>query len=50
MNKIRDNIITKMKENKEMIITQKQEEEHNKAKHCCMCNGTFDPTIPANTR
>ena len=41
MNKIREEVMDKMKTPKDMIITHKEQEEFEKSTHCFFCNGKF---------
>ena len=40
----------KMKENKKLQWTTKQQEQHKKETHCFICGGTFNPKDPAKTK
>ena len=50
INKIKNEIMEKMKENKPIQWSAKQKEEHKKAKYCFLCNGKFDNNDPAKTK
>ena len=42
MNKIRDEIMKKMKEVVPMNLTEEEEEQFQQSTRCCICNGTFN--------
>ena len=50
INKIKEEIMEKMKENKKLQWTARQKEEHKHAKHCFICGGKFNPKDPAKTK
>ena len=60
INKIKEEIMDKMKENKKLqwtlgtsladYATARQKEEHKHAKHCFVCGGKFNPKDPAKTK
>ena len=49
-NKIKEEIMDKMKENKKLQWTTKQQEQHKKEKRCFICGGKFNPKDPAKTK
>ena len=50
INKIKEEIMEKMKEKKEIQWSTKQKEQHKKEKHCFICGGKFDHQNPAKTK